>query len=796
MLNRVHQRPQRVAVSLIAAVLLGSAALAQAEAPRYAGREQCVPCHRREADLHAGSHHDLAMQPADATTVLGDFDGATFSYAGVTSTFFRKDGAYYVRTDGSDGKLHEYRIAYTFGVSPLQQYLIAFPDGRLQALSICWDTLPKEQGGQRWFHLYPDERVTHEDILHWTGPYQNWNDMCAECHSTNVRKNYRADTDRFDTQWSEINVSCEACHGPGSEHVAWAEDRKFKIRNSKGKRQNFRSAREKESRGVPGTGPAGGNGLLVTFKEPAEWVFDKSSGIAVRSRPRQSHVEVETCARCHSRRSVIGDDYVHGGPLLNTHRPALLAPPLFEVDGQIKEEVYEYQSFLQSKMYAAGVTCSDCHEPHRLKVSADNAVCARCHLPARFNTRAHHFHEPGSAGAQCVACHMPARLYMVVDSRRDHSFRVPRPDLSLKLGTPNACSGCHADRPLEWAAGVAEKWWGPKRASQPHYGEGIHAAWRNLPGAEQKLVAVVQDPLQPGIVRGSALDLLAAYLSARSLPAIERGLADGDPLVRWGALSALRQAEPRLRARSMPALLADPIRLLRIEAGRGLAGAPAEHLSPPRQARARQALEEFRRAQLVSADRAEAHLNLGALHAELREYAAAEREYRTALKLSPRLPATYLNLADLYRQQSSDDRGEQVLRDGLRVAPDDPHLHHALGLLFVRERRYADAMAPLARAAELAPDEARYAYVYAVALHSSGAVERALALLKAAHERHPGDVDVLLALATSYRDAGNPGAALDCARKLVALMPGNPQATALLKEIEARADAAGEVKGR
>jgi hypothetical protein len=484
MLNpRTHPWPFPSA--LVAAFLFGAAA--QAEAPRYVGREQCVPCHQREADLYAGSHHDLAMQPADATTVLGDFDNSTFTYAGSTSTFFKKDGAFYVRTDGPDGKLHEYRIAYTFGVKPLQQYLIAFADGRMQALSICWDTRPKEEGGQRWFHLYPDERITHEDILHWTGPYQNWNDMCAECHSTNVKKNYRADTDRFDTQWSEIDVSCEACHGPGSEHVAWAETAAGKGKGAKGP-------------GRPGATPAatstGGNGLLVTFKEPAEWVLDQRTGIAVRSRPRRSHVEIETCARCHARRSVIGDDYVHGRPLLDTHRPALLAPPVFEVDGQIKEEVYEYQSFLQSRMYAAGVTCSDCHEPHRLTISADNAVCARCHLPARFDTRAHHFHAPGSAGAQCAACHMPARLYMVVDSRRDHSFRVPRPDLSLKLGTPNACSSCHADRPPEWAAAAAEKWWGSTRASQPHYGEAIHAARRNLPGAEQKLVAVIEDRLQ------------------------------------------------------------------------------------------------------------------------------------------------------------------------------------------------------------------------------------------------------------------------------------------------------------
>ena len=134
-----------------------------------------------------------------------------------------KDGKYFVRTDGPDGRLHEYPIAYTFGVDPLQQYLIPFPGGRLQALNVVWDTRPKKEGGQRWFHLYPKEEVGHADPLHWTGPYQNWNFMCSECHSTNVRKGWNAASKTYSTTWSELDVSCESCHGPGSAHVAWAE---------------------------------------------------------------------------------------------------------------------------------------------------------------------------------------------------------------------------------------------------------------------------------------------------------------------------------------------------------------------------------------------------------------------------------------------------------------------------------------------------------------------------------------------------------------------------------------------
>ena len=162
------------------------------------------------------------MQEATQATVLGDFADASFTQYGVTSKFFRKDGRFFVRTDGADGALADFEVKYTFGVHPLQQYLIGFPDGRMQALSIAWDARPREQGGRRWFHLYPDERIDHHDPLHWTRLSQNWNFACAECHSTNLRRNYDAQGDRFATTWSDLSVGCESCHGPGSDHVTWA----------------------------------------------------------------------------------------------------------------------------------------------------------------------------------------------------------------------------------------------------------------------------------------------------------------------------------------------------------------------------------------------------------------------------------------------------------------------------------------------------------------------------------------------------------------------------------------------
>jgi predicted CXXCH cytochrome family protein len=386
------------------------ATVASASPAAYVGGQACAGCHRAQYELWKTSDHALAMQPADGKTVLGNFNTATFTKDGVTSTFFTRDGRYFVRTDGPDGALHEYRIAYTFGVEPLQQYLIEFPRGRYQALSIAWDSRPAAAGGQRWFHLYPGEKIHHGDVLHWTGLLQNWNYMCADCHSTNLQKNYRLAEDRFDTTWTDVNVSCEACHGPGSRHVAWAQP----------------GARDR-SIGDPL------RGLVVSLQDTPgnRWALAPGETIARRTQPLGSSAQVEACGRCHARRAPVWGEAVPGQPLEQAYRVSLLESPRYHADGQIRDEVYEYGSFLQSKMYRAGVTCSNCHDPHSARLRHEgNAVCAQCHLPAKYDGPQHSFHKPGTEAARCVSCHMPQRYYMVVDGRRDHSFRVPRPDLS------------------------------------------------------------------------------------------------------------------------------------------------------------------------------------------------------------------------------------------------------------------------------------------------------------------------------------------------------------------------------
>jgi tetratricopeptide (TPR) repeat protein len=724
-----------------------------AKPPSFVGGNACKGCHAAQHDLWTDSHHALAMQPADGKTVLGNFENASFVKDGVTSTFLRRDGRYLVRTDGPDGTLGEYPVAYTFGVDPLQQYLIPFPAGRYQALSIAWDTRPAAAGGQRWFHLYPNERIDHRDVLHWTGPAQRWNYMCADCHSTNLKENYRLAEDRFEPSWTDLSVSCEACHGPGSGHLAWAE-----------------RAKDGGSSGDPL------RGLTFALKGASRgaWAFAPGQKIARRTEPPASHSEVETCAPCHARRAPISAGHEPGQALEQSYRAALLDDPLYYADGQIRDEVYEYGSFLQSRMYQAGVTCSDCHDPHSgRRRQAGNGLCAKCHLPAAYDGPQHHFHAAGTEGAQCVACHMPAKVYMVVHERRDHGFRVPRPDLSVELRTPNTCNHCHADRPAQWAAEAVAKWYGPNRRGGWHWAEAIEAGRRGRVDAERQLVRAIDDPATPAIARATALSLLASYLSPGSLRVVEASRHDADPLVRRAAATNLAALEPAPRVTLGAPLLVDPVRSVRFEALSSLLDVSRDAFGDDQRAVLDRVIDEYRRAQTSLADRVESHLNLGALDASLGDLDRAEAEYRIAIRQQPSFIPAYVNLADLDARRGREDRAVETLEEAVKHDPTAADAYHAMGLSLVRQKRLPDALPLLEKAATLRVEAPRYAYVYAVALREAGDIRQALAVLERAHQRRPANRDILVALVEYHRDAGDPRGAAAWARKLAELSPAS-----------------------
>jgi tetratricopeptide (TPR) repeat protein len=627
-------------------------------AATFVGREVCLPCHQQAFEKWQGSDHDLAMDVATDETVLGDFDDAVFTSKGLTTRFFRRDGKFFVNTEGPEGDSADFEIAYVFGHEPLQQYLVPFPGGRLQCLTIAWDSDSDE-----WFDLYPDQVIPPTDWLHWTRAAQNWNGMCAECHSTNLKKNYDPETRTYATTWSEIDVSCEACHGPGSQHVVWAE-----------------------------------------IQPMARPVID-DYGLVVATGGITSARQVELCAPCHSRRGELGDYDHTGAALLDIMRPSILEEGLYHADGQILDEVYVWGSFTQSKMYANDVRCSDCHDVHSLELKFEgNALCLQCHRADAYDTPEHHFHKKvvdgkASDGALCVKCHMPEQPYMVIDERADHSLRIPRPDLSRALGTPNACSqgGCHADKSLQWSVDAYTKWYG--QAQKPHYGTTLAAGREGRPESRDEVIRLAGDQLYPAIVRATALSLLRNYPGEESTRAIAVALADPEGLVRLTAITNLVARDQAELLRLVAPLLLDPLRAVRMEAAVMLADTPDAQLEPYQREARSKALAEYRRAMAHTLDFAFAGHNLGNLAARLGDAATAENYYRTAIAIDDLFYPAKANLAVILNSQGRNDEAEAVLRSVLSSDPDQFETAYSLGLLLAEMGRYNEAETYLARAA-------------------------------------------------------------------------------------------------
>jgi predicted CXXCH cytochrome family protein len=527
-------------------------------------------------------------------------------------------------------------------------------------------------------------------------------------------------------------------------------------------------------------------GLVVLRSRWNEaWKFAATDAASAQRDQPAADALMNVCAACHARRSTIAEEGQAGAALEETHRLALLTAPNYYADGQQRDEVYTWGSFLQSKMHQRGVTCLDCHEPHALKLRAEgNALCMRCHNAAVFDTEKHHLHKAGTKGAQCVECHMPAQNYMVVDARRDHGIRVPRPDLSLSLGSPNACTQCHADRKPDWASAAMDRWYGQTWRERWHYGTTLHAGVTQGAKALPSLLAIADDPATPSIVRATAAALAQPYVRPGNLPEVRKLLAHVDPGIRIAALGLLEPFEPAVRAQAGAPLLADPVRGVRIEAARVVADVADDQFAPDQRRSREKATSEFVESLQQDSDWPAANVNLGNLRMRQGRREEAIAAYERALSLDPRFAGAYVNLADAHRQQGRDAEGEKLLRGGLTLLPRAPDLHHALGLLLVRKGDKGAAIKELAVAAKLAPDNARYGFVYAVGLHSAGRPDKALAVLRAADARHPYDLGILGALVSINREAGNMKAALGYARKAAEAAPEDPEVKHLVTDLE------------
>jgi predicted CXXCH cytochrome family protein len=680
-------------------------------AASFAGSEACAACHAEAFSLWQQSHHRHAMEAADAGSVLGDFRDATFDYFGTTSRFFTRDGQYFVHTDNARGVMETFRIAYTFGYHPLQQYLVEFPDGRMQALGLAWDSRTRAEGGQRWFALYGDRKVTHEDPLHWTGALQNWNSQCAACHSTGIVKGYRREDNRYDTRWKEISVGCEACHGPGSRHVEWANG--ARRQGDKGLTADLRKAWESTVGARPVAQPAG----------------------AAMS------AQMQACAACHSRRSELQPTDAAAG-FLDNFALSPLQEHLYFDDGQMRDEVYETGSFLQSRMHNNQVACTNCHEPHssRLRISG-NGLCLQCHEPRQFQTPAHFFHEPDSTGAQCVNCHMPQRTYMGVDVRHDHSLRIPDPVASVRHGVPNACTQCHANRDDHWAAEFLAKRTGRREPRYPHAAF-LAGARRGDATVVPELLALARDAGQAPALRAIALQESGRFGGSSQVDAAVATMGERDPLLRAAAAASLGQLDPVQRLTRLASLLADPVKSVRIAAARALIELHPERAPESLRPALRRSFDEYQASLLHNADMPAAMTELASFQAAQGDLDGAEQSLLQARRLSPRFLTAMLNLADVQRARGRDDEGELLLREALAAWPESGDVYHALGLLYVRTGRTPQAVELFRQAVVLAPDNARHALVHALALIETGRRAEGLAALQRAARRFPADVQI------------------------------------------------------
>ncbi|WP_211100061.1 multiheme c-type cytochrome [Acuticoccus kandeliae] len=612
------------------------------DAPDYVGSATCATCHMDVTERWAGSDHALAWTKPTAETVKADFHGTEFTHDGMTARFRVEKGSYYVTVTEKDGTTRDYRVHSVAGVKPLQQYLIETEPGRLQSFDVVWDT---EKGG--WFHLYPDQNLPPSDALHWTGPYKNWNGRCAVCHATGFEKNYDPHAKTFASTAVEISVGCEACHGPGSAHVDAAR--------------------------APG-GAASPVPLLM-------------------SKATEPQAMIEQCAGCHSRRAAYeADSPTPGTPYHDSYQLSVLRPGLYHADGQILDEVYVYGSFLQSKMYARGVTCLNCHDPHSTELKAEgNAVCTQCHnpagnpafptlRPADYDSPAHTFHAEGTEGAACKSCHMVERVYMGNDWRADHSFRIPRPDLSAATGAPDACTTCHTDRDAAWAADQIAAWYPDPRNRGPHYGTVFARGRENPAAAAGDLAAIVEDEGQSGIVRATALSLLEGSGDAAIAERLATYLADDDPLVRSAAVSIQRLAPPQDRVLRLLDLLDDPSRSVRMEAARALLDAPIARLPGVHAQNLQNALAEWRASLASNLDFPETHLQLGGLALVMRNAPAASAAFREVVEMDPQRIDAWVMLARIAASTEGTNAATQILRDAHAANPDDPTIRAYLGL--------------------------------------------------------------------------------------------------------------------
>lgn len=702
----------------------------------YIGDQSCKKCHTSEHHQWKQSDHYMSMLPANDSTVKGDFNNVTFTADGVTSKFYKRGTKFIINTEGADGKNHDFEVKYIFGYKPLQQYLINFPGGRMQVPRLSWDVNSK-----KWFNQYAGQKIPSHDWLHWTGNSQNWNTMCASCHSTNLHKNYDTKTDTYKTSYSIINVSCESCHGAGQKHLVYVNS------------DNYKSG-------------------------------DKVTGSFLKLGKKSGQLEqINTCAPCHARISEISPKHIDSPEIMDNYIPEIPETENFHADGQVDDEDYIYTSFLQSKMFSKGVKCSNCHNPHstKLKHNIGNETCIQCHKPAKYDTPKHTFHTMGTKGASCVNCHMPGKLFMGNDFRHDHSFRVPRPDLSIKYGTPNACSNCHKDQSEKALADAVVKWYGPNR--KYHFANDLIPGSKLDSNSEPHLTKLINDKNTPDIIKATAAFYLGSITTPTSLNTLLSCLNQKDAQVRYRALRSLSNFPPTNWIEKAAPLLSDKVRAVRIAAADLLITVPKDQIPSQYNEAFYLADKELLSYLRYQTDFSAGNIMLADYYLKLQDYSNAESFYLKGLRKDSQMNYALLNLSSLYNVVGKNEASLQMLKRALANDATNERIYYNMALLYNEMNDKPAAEKSFAKAIALKSQNPRVYYNYGLMLNANQKYKEAEAIFLKGIAINPETPDLYYGLTFVYIQSNNKAKAQQTAFQLKQMDPTNPNYQDLFKNL-------------
>lgn len=692
----------------------------------YVGDGACVKCHNKEFNDWRKSDHYMSMLPANESNVKGDFNNVNYVGDGVKSKFFRKSGKFYINTEGEDGKNHDFEVKFTFGVYPLQQYLIQFPDGKLQVTRLSWDSKKN-----KWFNQYPGQKIASHDWLHWTQNSQNWNTMCAVCHSTNLKKNYNIHTDSYKTSYSKINVSCESCHGAGEQHINLMKSEEY----LKGDKREFK------------------NYKILNNKNQKE--------------------QINSCAPCHALITEISPNHIKSKELMDNYIPQIPDKQNFHEDGQVNNEDYNYASFLQSKMYSKGVKCSDCHNPHTSKLKrVGNLTCTQCHSPYKYDTEKHTFHKNNTPGSKCISCHMPGKIYMGNDLRHDHFFRVPRPDLSLKYGTPNACSQCHQEKSSEYLTKTIVKWYGKKR--KYHFSEDLIPGSKLDKNSEEHLIKIINNEEVPDIIQATAASYLGLILSKNSLKVLLECTHHKDAQVRYRAVRSLANFPKDSWINEIGPLLSDPIRAVRIAAADLFIMLPAQQRPVKFNSSFISANKELKNYLTYQSDFSVGNIMLGDYYLKIKNYKNAEFFYLRGLKKDDKMNYALLNLSTVYNALGQNNEAILTLNKAINNDPKNDRIYYNLALIYNEIGDKKEAERNFRLAVNLNTKNPRVYYNYGLILFQSNKHKSAVDILIKGIKNAPNSPEIYYALTYIYIQTNKIYDAKQSALILKKLDPTNP----------------------